>query len=182
MEKVLLYFHNENLIEKTLSFFEKENIVYSIVNDTHLDETIKDLLETNYTTKQIGDTFTFSFVYFANMSQDRVMALISQMNQANIQISHKAMQTKTNIEWNLKALLEEIEEEQAYMLSYQKLVALLKQANNMDETLYEETSFSKYRDAFLKGYAVYKTKGAEKAIIDASIQEMETTYINLKRK
>lgn len=181
MEKVLLYFHDEKTIDAAITFFQNENIAFTIVNDTHLEDTIKNLLETNYTLKQSSTAFSFSFVFFANMKQDRVIEVINKMNQEKLQISHKAMLTKTNIDWNLKALLAEIEEEQAYMMSYQKLIALLKQANSMDETQYEEASFTFYRNAFLKAYTIYKTKGVEKAKIDACIKEMEITFNNLKR-
>ena len=48
MEKVLLYFHDEKTIDAAISFFRNENIAFTIVNDTHLEDTIKNLLETNF--------------------------------------------------------------------------------------------------------------------------------------
>lgn len=183
MKKVLLYLGNQVFdYNDVISFLNEENILYTIVSDENKEDIIGDLLITNETNIKISSLFPINFILFAGMNKDEVFAIIQKMQNLNISFSHKAMLTENNIKWNLQALLEEMEEEHAFMLTYNKTHALLKEANSLSYEDYVEETFIPYRDAFLKAYMYIKQNKPDKDTLD----ELNTNIIKnrdqLKKK
>ena len=181
MRKVLLYLHDQKKLNETLSFFQKEQIAYNVVSDKNLNDRILNLLDLN-NEPEISSAFPFSFILFVDMEKEEFMKIIHKMMEENIDISHKAMLTETNKDWKLQDLLAEIEEEHNYMQSYQLFMYLLKEANNIDETLYTEESFTPYRNRFLSAYAMYKKEKLSKEQLDVLNNAMMLCRKNLKEK
>lgn len=110
MNKVLIYLGTSNLKEKVIEdVFKQIGIEINYIDDDDLENTLEKLLELPRKESKKGKREPFMFIDGDNV--DEIKNLESILRDNNVKIERKAVKTKNNISWTLRALMDEVDEE-----------------------------------------------------------------------
>lgn len=180
MKQILLYIsNNDKNLECLYNFLENQDIVFTIVTDEDLNVSIQKLLTTKNNSYVTSTAFPFTFILFSDYSKDEVLTFLNDSKNSNYSFSHKAMFTENNKDWLLKNLLQEIDEEHSFFTAWDKLHSLLKEANDLNDKDYDETSYEHYKKCFLSAFVFYKNPQKEK--IHEVVMTLQNARDNLKK-
>lgn len=128
---------------------------YFIVHDDLLHQTVGylfNLYEEVPIQARTQVSFDMDFMVFNNVSDKKIIDINENMKKKGIEMKCKAMLTKHNINWALKDLLNEIEQEHKYFMLLEEINAILTSSSELIIEQYTPTSWKSYEKAFYQSY------------------------------
>lgn len=138
------------------------------VDDTCLEEGVESLFKKEIQASR-WDVYSFDFIMFEYQDDELLKVFYNGTKEKGYHFTHKAVLTKYNRTWKLRALLDEIKEEHEFFQSWEKLIALLKEFDNEKKEKYGQV----YTENIMQAYVYTKTQKPNKEEIDAYIEKIE---------
>ena len=167
MNKVLIYLGTSNLKEKVIEdVFKQIGIEINYIDDDDLENTLERLLELPRKEGEKGKREPFMFIDGDNV--DEIKNLESILRDNNVKIERKAVKTKNNISWTLRALMDEVDEEFEYFQLRDHLYNLIMHPDK--EKLKKDPDYLKLMSM---AFSLLEGQNVGKDILEIAIKSIE---------
>lgn len=173
MKKIVLYNVSEDIVDRYKNIKEFNDIVFSRIFDEDLETIINDLFKLE---DHNGTNLKFekSYMLMEGISPDDLTYINKVLKENDLSFKGiKVMKTDHNKEWTLKALLDEVTEEDEVMSRVTILRKLIISTNDLDLNKYDEDLSFGLKQALMNGYVLIKSKDLQIDKLDEAIRNIQ---------
>lgn len=143
MALIVLFNANDIEKEKLRVLTSKENVDLKFITMEDLDQKMGYLAGVEGFEKidkksDYEEKFDFTFAFFKDFEQEDLFSFIDKMREEDVVIEHKAGITPSNVNWTLRYLLDENDQEHQTMQIVNEINSYLKKARKIKEETGEE--------------------------------------------
>lgn len=179
MKKMILLYKAKDEVHHIL---DELKLPYKDIHDNMLHETLGYLFELDgFHTINADKEYHYDIdLMLIHGIDDELLNIVTlKMKEQNVNIERKAMLTKHNQHWQMFALIEEIEKEHTYFKYYDRIIYLIKEAEQFQNGKYAAEPLKFYQEAIMEAYMLIQQKIEDLDMMHKALRKLESARAKL---